>query len=206
MYAKGGDLDWSVKVFNAMIERDTVSHNALISAYAQHGQGEEAVRCFERMQGLSRDVKPDQATFTAVLSACSHAGLVDDGARIFNHMVHDYGFIPTADHFSCIVDLLARGGYLDEAEVIVKSEHLEARSNCNVWWGLLSACAAHGNVRLGRIVAGILLETERNNPTVYVLLANIYAVADQWQEAANARKLISRMGTAKQPGCSWLTL
>ena len=201
LYAKCGVLDWSLRVFDAMTERDTVSYNALISAYAQHGQGEEAVRCFELMQGLSK-VKPDQATFTAVLSACSHAGLLDDGTRIFNLMVNDYGLLPGVDHFSCIVDLLGRGGYLDEAEIITDFKHLKAHSN--ILWSLFAACAAHGNLKLGRMVAGILLETERNNSSVYVLLANIYAAADQWQEAANIREMINRTGMMKQPGCSWI--
>lgn len=184
-----------------MNERDTVSYNAMISAYGQHGKGKEAVDCFKAMQDLSW-VKPDVATFTAVLSACSHAGLVDDGTLIFNSMVNDYDFMPGVDHFSCIVDLLGRGGYLDEAEMIIDNKHLRAHSN--IWWSLFSACAAHGNLRLGRMIAGFLLETEQNNPSVYVLLANIYAAAGQWQEATGIRELIRTTGTMKQPGCSWI--
>lgn len=201
MYAKCGALNWSLNVFNAMVERDTVSYNALISAYAQHGLGKEAVYCFDAMQDLSM-VKPDQATFAAVLSACSHAGLVDDGTRVFNTMVNDYGYVPGVDHFSCIVDLLGRGGYLDEAKIIMTSKHFKAHPN--IWWSLFSACAAHGNIRLGQIVAGILLETEQDNPSVYVLLANIYAAAGQWQEAADVRELMRSRRTMKQPGCSWI--
>lgn len=203
MYAKGGVLDWSLRVFNEMIERDIVSWNALISAYAQHGKGKEAVRCFEAIQGPS-GVKPDQATFTAVLSACSHAGLVDDGTRIFNSMVNNYGFMPGEDHFSCIVNLLGRAGYLDEAERLINIEHFEAHSS--TWWTLFSACASHGNLRLGRIVARFLLEIEQNNPSIYVLLSNIYAAAGQWEEAANVRELMKRTGVMKQPGCSWIRL
>ncbi|KAF3439097.1 hypothetical protein FNV43_RR17372 [Rhamnella rubrinervis] len=202
MYAKCGTLNWSLNVFNAMIERDTVSCNAMISAYAQNGQSKEAVRCFDVMQDLFM-VKPDQATFTAVLSACSHAGLVDDGTRIFNSMVNNYGFVPGVDHFSCIIDLLSRGGYLDEAEIIMTSKHFKAHSS--IWWSLFSACAAHSNIRLGRIVAGILLETKQDNPSVYVLLANIYAATGQWQEAANVRELMRRTRTVKQPGYSWIS-
>jgi pentatricopeptide repeat protein len=200
-YAKCGVLHWSLRVFNAMVERDTVSWNSLISAYAQHGQGEDAVNCFEVMQDSS-GVEPDQATFTAVLSACSHAGLVDDGTRIFNSMVKNYCLIPGVDHFSCIVDLLGRGGYLDEAERIIKSKHVETHPN--IWWTLFSACAAHGNIRLARIIAGFLLETERNDPSIYVLLSNIYAAVGQWEESAEVRELIKRTGVMKQPGCSWI--
>ncbi|KAM1048356.1 hypothetical protein TB2_027049 [Malus domestica] len=201
MYAKCGVIDWSVRVFNAMTQKDTVSWNSLIAAYAQHGQGNEAVRCFEAMQDASA-VKPDQATFTAVLSACSHAGLVVDGTRIFNSMIRNYGFIPEVDHFSCIVDLLGRAGYLDEAETVINSKQIEAHPN--IWWTLISSCAAHGNLRLGRTVAGFLLETEQNNPTVYVLLASIYAAAGQWEEAANVRELMNRTRVPKIPGLSWI--
>ncbi|XP_021801437.1 pentatricopeptide repeat-containing protein At3g49740 [Prunus avium] len=201
VYAKCGVIDWSVRVFNAMPQKDTVSWNSLISAYAQHGQGNEAVRCFEAMQD-SAAVKPDQATFTAVLSACSHSGLVVDGTRIFNSMINDYGFMPQVDHFSCIVDLLGRAGYLDEAETVINSKHIKAHPN--IWWTLISSCAAHGNLRLGRTVAGFLLETEQNNPTVYVLLASIYAAAGQWEEAANVRELMNRTGVVKTRGCSWI--
>ncbi|KAG6702507.1 hypothetical protein I3842_07G037100 [Carya illinoinensis] len=202
MYAKCGALDRSLRLFNAMVEKDTVSWNALISAYAQHGQGKDAVNCFEAMQDSFR-VKPDQATFTAVLSACSHAGLVVDGTRIFNSMVKNYGLIPGVDHFSCLVDLLGRGGYLDDVERIIKIKHVETEHS-NIWWTLFSACAAHGNIKLGRIVAGFLLDSDRSNPSIYVLLSNIYAAAGQWEESANIRELMRRSGVMKQPGYSWI--
>ncbi|KAL5753192.1 hypothetical protein ACOSQ2_023699 [Xanthoceras sorbifolium] len=199
MYAKCGDLNGSLRVFNEMIEKDTISWNALISAYAQHGEGKEAVFCFEAMQDV---FKPDQATFTAVLSACSHAGLVDDGTRIFNSMVKHYSLIPAEDHLSCMLDLLGRAGYLDEVERAINIEHIQAHSS--IWWALFSACAAHGNLRLGSVLAGFLIENEQNNPSVYVLLSNIYAAAGLWEEAANIRDMVKRTGVTKQPGCSWI--
>ncbi|XP_059624046.1 pentatricopeptide repeat-containing protein At3g49740 [Cornus florida] len=201
LYAKCGDLDWSLRVFSAIIDKDTVSWNSLISAYAQHGKGMEAVNCFEGMQELG-GVKPDQATFTAVLSACSHAGLVDHGTRIFNSMVNKYGFEPGVDQFSCIIDLLGRAGYLDEAKGLLNNKHIGVDSS--IWWTLFGSCANHGDVRLGRIVAGFLLEIEEKNPAVYVLLSKIYADAGQWEEAANMRELMKRYGVMKQPGCSWM--
>lgn len=202
LYAKCGDLDRSLKVFNMMNEKDNISWNSLISAYAQHGEGKEAAHCFEAMQDLS-GIKPDKATFTAVLSACSHAGLIDDGTRIFNSMVNKYGFEPEVDHFSCIVDLLGRAGYLDVAERLITTKLIDIDSN--IWWTLFSSCAAHGNLRLGRIIAKCLLKNEENNPTVYVLLSNIYANAGQWEEAANMRVLMKTYGVIKQPGCSWIS-
>ncbi|KEH41534.1 PPR containing plant-like protein [Medicago truncatula] len=202
MYSKCGFLDRSLSVFNEMVERDTITWNAIISAYSQHGQGKEAVHCFEAMQ-ISPGIKPDHATFTAVLSACSHSGLVDDATRIFDIMVNIYGFVPSVDHFSCIVDLLGRSGYLDEAERVVTDGYFGAHPN--MCWSLFSACAVHGNLTLGRKVARLLLEREQNNPSVYVLLANICAEAGQWEEAAKLRDMVKQFGTTKQPGCSWIS-
>ncbi|CAK9143717.1 unnamed protein product [Ilex paraguariensis] len=189
LYAKCGVLHWSLRVFNEMIDKDIVSWNSIISAYAQHGKGKEAVQCYGEMQVLG-GIKPDNATFTAVLSACSHAGLIDDGIRIFNSMVNTYGLEPGVDQLSCIADLLGRAGYVDEAERLVNHKHIDI--DVSTWWTLFSSCAAHGNLRLGRIVAEFLLEAEQNNPAVYVLLSNIYANAGQWEEAANVRELMKR--------------
>ncbi|KAL1308622.1 hypothetical protein HN51_050607 [Arachis hypogaea] len=201
LYAKCGSLGMSLGVFNAMIERDTISWNALISAYGQHGLGEEAVCCFESMQ-TSPGIKPDHATFTAVLSACSHAGLVEEGTHMFYTMVKIYGFLPSVDHFSCVVDLLGRSGYLDEAERVIEGGYFGAHSD--LCWSLFSACAAHGNLRLGRRIAKLLLERDHNNPSVSVLLSNIYAAAGQWEEAARLRDVMRAFGNTKQPGCSWI--
>ncbi|KAK2454408.1 pentatricopeptide repeat-containing protein [Trifolium repens] len=202
MYSKCGSLDGSLSVFNAMTVRDIITWNAIISAYSQHGQGKEAVCCFEAIQ-ISPGIKPDQATFTAVLSACSHSGLVDDAIHIFDIMVKSYGFVPSVDHLSCIVDLLGRSGYLDEAEKVITNGYFGAHSN--MCWSLFSACAVHGNLRLGRKVARLILEREHNNPSVYVLLSNICAEAGQWEEAAKLRDMVKQSGATKQRGCSWIS-
>ncbi|CAN0864960.1 Pentatricopeptide repeat-containing protein At3g49740 [Linum grandiflorum] len=197
-YSKCGLLDSSSKVFSTMSDKDAVSWNSLISAYAQHGEANAALQCLNAMS----EVSPDQATFSAVLSACSHAGLVDEGVRVFNSMVDRYGIKPGVDHFSCIIDLLGRAGYFTQVEKIIESEHFEAHPN--IWWTLISACATHGNLELGRRVAGYLLETERHNSSAYVLLSNIYAAAGQWEEAANVRQQMDAFGTMKQPGHSYV--
>ncbi|KAI3669730.1 hypothetical protein L6452_41099 [Arctium lappa] len=203
LYAKCGILDWSVKVFESMIYKDVVSWNSMISAYGNHGRGEDAVWCFEEMQ-KSRGVKvePDHTTFTTALTACSHAGLVDHGVEIFNSMVNRYGLEPRIDHFSCIVDLLGRAGYLDAAENLIKSGGFNV--HCSVWWNLFSSCAAHGDLRLGRIVAGFLLESEEDKSGVYVVLSNILANGGHWEEAADMRKMMKSYGVVKQPGYSWI--
>ncbi|XP_010276285.1 PREDICTED: pentatricopeptide repeat-containing protein At3g49740 [Nelumbo nucifera] len=199
-YAECGDLDWSAKVFSGMMERDIVSWNAMISAYAHHGEGKKAIACFKKMWESGE--KLDQTTFTAVLSACSHAGLVDDGRLIFASMMDHHGISPGVDHYSCIIDLLGRAGHLDEAERLINTMPFQA--DPKIWWAILSSCQIHGNARLGRIAAGFLLEIETENPAVYVLLSNIIAATGHWEEAANIRELMRKNRMIKQPGCSWV--
>ncbi|KFK34244.1 hypothetical protein AALP_AA5G119900 [Arabis alpina] len=203
MYSQCGTLQKSVEVFSQMSEKDVVSWNSLISAYARHGEGESAVLTYKTMQDEGK-VNPDAATFTAVLSACSHAGLVKEGLEIFNSMVEFHGVIPNVDHFSCLVDLLGRAGYLGEAESLVKISEKSIGSRVDVWWALFSACAAHGDLKLGKMVARLLMEREKNDPSMYVQLANIYAGAGLWKEAEETREAMNMIGSMKQRGCSWM--
>ncbi|CAE6075643.1 unnamed protein product [Arabidopsis arenosa] len=205
MYSQCGTLQKSLAVFHQMSEKDTVSWNSLISAYARHGEGETAVTTYKTMQDEGK-VDPDAATFSAVLSACSHAGLVKEGLEIFNSMVEIHGVIKNVDHFSCLVDLLGRAGHLDEAESLVKISEKTIGSRVDVWWALFSACAAHGDLKLGKMVARLLMEKEKNDPSVYVQLSNIYAGAGLWKEAEETREAMNMIGAMKQRGCSWMRL
>lgn len=206
MYAKCGCSNsvWSAAVFKRMCIKDVVSWNAMIAAYAQHGDGEEAVLCFKEMQQDS-EIEPDVVTFTIILSACSHCGLVEEACRIFSSMIEDYGIEPGVDHYSCIIDVLSRNGYLDEVEKIVCKFGESCRLlDSHIWWALLSACSFHGNLKLGRIAAARLLEMEPESPAVYVLLSNLNAASGQWEEASHVREQMKQTGVIKRPGFSWL--
>eukprot|EP00257_Ricinus_communis_P020366 XP_015579580.1 pentatricopeptide repeat-containing protein At5g27110-like [Ricinus communis] len=113
MYAKCGAVDEALSVFNKLPERDLLSWTSIISAYGSHGQALEALRLFEELQ--QSKASPDAVTFLAVLSACSHAGLVDKGYYYFNQMITNYGIKPGLEHYSCLIDLLGRAGRLHDA-------------------------------------------------------------------------------------------
>ncbi|KAF7815042.1 putative pentatricopeptide repeat-containing protein [Senna tora] len=56
--------------------KDAIFWNVMISTYGVHGQGEEALSLF--LQMIESNVKPDHATFAALLSGLSHSGLVEE--------------------------------------------------------------------------------------------------------------------------------
>ncbi|XP_051126789.1 pentatricopeptide repeat-containing protein At2g13600 [Andrographis paniculata] len=202
MYLKCGSVEDGSKVFRNMVERDNVSFNAMIVGYAQNGQGTEALRLFKDM--LESGERLDHVTMIGVLSACSHAGLVDEGRRYFNSMKKEYGLEPQKDHYTCMVDLLGRAGRLIEAKDLIASMPMPPDNV--VWASLLAACKVHRNVELGSFVAKQLLEIDPENSGPYVLLSNMYAELGKWRDVTRIRKLMKQRGVVKQPGCSWIEI
>eukprot|EP01018_Ginkgo_biloba_P038372 Gb_05116 [translate_table: standard] len=198
MYAKCGNIEFARQLFDKMFQRNLVSWNAIILGYGMHGHGEDALALFSKMQQTG--MKPDHVTFIGVLSACSHAGLVDEGWQYFDCMSREYGLEPKVEHYACLVDLLGRAGHLDEAYNFVKAMPLEP--DAVVWGALLGACRIHGNTVLGEHVAEQLFELEPENVGCYVLLSNIYADAGRWDDVAKVRTLMKDRGLKKTPGCS----
>lgn len=62
-----------------------VSWTTLISAFAMHGMGKEALETYQRMEEVG--MKPNRVTYLSVLNACSHGGLVDEGLEFFDKML-----------------------------------------------------------------------------------------------------------------------
>ncbi|WOK92255.1 hypothetical protein Cni_G00946 [Canna indica] len=202
MYSKCGNLRDARLLFERMPKRNTVSFNTMIAAYAQHGLGLEAIDLFQEM--LESGNEPTSITFISVLSACAHTGRVDEGWKHFNSMKHKYDIEPGEEHYSCIIDLLARAGKFEEAKKLIKT--MPCDPGLIGWATLLSACRTHGNLELGAMAAEKLLQLEPGNATAYVMLSNMYASKGRWDEFATVRKLMRSRGIRKKPGCSWIEL
>jgi pentatricopeptide repeat protein len=203
MYAKCGDVENAAKVFEELaIKKDTISWNSMIVGFAKNGYAERALKVFDEMNQSS--VTPDDVTFLGVLTACSHAGLVSEGQRIFDNMVNFYGIRPRVDHYACMVDLLGRWGFLKEAEEFI--DELDVEPNAMIWANLLGACRIHGDEKRGQRAAKKLIELEPQNSSPYVLLSNIYAASEHWDEARSLRRTMVQKEIQKMPGCSWIVV
>eukprot|EP01018_Ginkgo_biloba_P012902 Gb_06272 [translate_table: standard] len=202
MYVKCGSIEIARLVFDKMPTRDVVCWNTMIAGYGMHGHGVDALALFDQMQQAG--LKPVHVTFIALLSACSHAGLVDEGWKYFDEMVQHYNITPTLEHYSCMVDLLGRAGLLDKAHKLIKMMPLEP--DASVWGALLGACRLHCNIELGEHVAEHLFELDPEMPGYYVLLSNIYAAADMWDGVAKVRTMMKDRGVKNKPGCSWIVV
>ncbi|XP_028804068.1 pentatricopeptide repeat-containing protein At2g27610 [Neltuma alba] len=200
MYSKRGNIESAHEVFRRQGERDLVSWNSMISGYAQHGHANKALEVFEKLQNQNMEV--DAITFIGVISACTHAGLVDEGQRYFNMMVKDHHINPTMEHYSCMIDLYSRAGLLGKAMDIINGMPF---SPCTtVWRTLLAACRVHRNMELGKLAAEKLMLLQPQHSAAYVLLSNMYAAAGKWQERSNVRKLMDKRRVKKEAGYSWI--
>ncbi|XP_054804283.1 pentatricopeptide repeat-containing protein At5g66520-like [Prosopis cineraria] len=202
MYAKCGRLDMAWEVFENIPVKEVSTWNAMIGGLASHGQADEAIKLFTKMN--EEKLKPNGITFVGVLNACAHAGMVDRGLALLHSMKEVYGIEHEIEHYGCVVDLLGRAGLLEEAEKFIDSMPMEP--NAAVWGALLNACRIHRNVELGEKVGWILLDMEPQNSGRYTLLSNIYAKAERWDDVARVRKLMKERRIKTIPGSTMMDL
>ncbi|KAL0538939.1 hypothetical protein IC582_023109 [Cucumis melo] len=201
MYSKCGSLRMAQQVFETMPKHDLNSWNSMILALAMHGLGEAALQCFSRLVEMEIFL-PNSVTFVGVLSACNHRGMVADGRKYFDMMVNEYKIEPRLEHYGCLVDLLSRSGFIDEALELVANMHI--KPDAVIWRSLLDACyKQNAGVELSEEVAFKILQSEKTvSSGVYVLLSRVYASARQWNDVGIIRKVMTDMGVTKEPGCS----
>ncbi|GMY29324.1 pentatricopeptide repeat-containing protein At4g21065-like [Fagus crenata] len=202
MFAKCGDVDKALKLFRDMNERTIVSWTSVIVGLAMHGRGLEAVSLFEEMIGAG--VAPDDVAFIGLLSACSHSGSVENGRKYFDLMIKRFKIVPKIEHYGCMVDMFCRAGLVKEALEFVQKMHIEP--NPIVLRTLISACRAHGELKLGESITKQLIRNEPMHESNYVLLSNIYAKMSHWEKKTKIREVMDKKGIKKIPGSTMIEL
>lgn len=198
MYAKCGCLDKALRIFKKMESRNSLTYSAMISGLALHGEGEAALRMFSEM--IEQGIESDHVVYVSVLNACSHSGLIKEGRRVFEDMLKEGKVEPTAEHYGCLVDLLGRAGLLEEALETIQNMAVE--QNDVVWRSFLSSCRVHENVELGKVAARELIKLSSHNPGDYLVISNMYAQAQMWEDVARVRTEMANKGLKQTPGFS----
>ncbi|MED6106411.1 hypothetical protein PIB30_004645 [Stylosanthes scabra] len=202
MYSKCGYIGDAIFAFKRINEKSIVSWNSVIVGCAQHGCGMWTLTLFSQM--LRERVHPDEITLTGLLSACSHSGMLRKARCFFRYFGQKRSITLTVEHYACMVDVLGRCGELEEAEALVTSMPMKA--NSMVWLVLLSACRMHSNLDVAERAARKIFEMEPNCSAAYVLLSNMYAASNRWDEVDRIRRTMKDNRVVKQPGSSWITL
>ncbi|XWS13658.1 hypothetical protein CRYUN_Cryun36dG0057100 [Craigia yunnanensis] len=107
MYASCGCMDMAQQLFDQMTPKNLVVSTAMAS-----GDASNALSLFHKMKEAY--VEPNGFTFVGVLYACSHAGLVEEGRKIFAFMINEHKIAPKHKHYGCMVDLFGCANLLRE--------------------------------------------------------------------------------------------
>ncbi|KAK4264380.1 hypothetical protein QN277_025566 [Acacia crassicarpa] len=183
MYSKCGFLHSGNRVFELMPKQNVISYNSIISGLGLHGCAFECFRMFNKM--LNKGVVPDESTFSALLCACCHADLVQDGGELFRRMKYEFDIEPRPEHYVYMVKLLGSAGELDEAYNLIQS--LPEPVDKGILGALLSCCNSCGNSDLAETIAHRLFESNPNDNVYRVMLSNIYASDGRWDDVKKMR-------------------
>ncbi|XP_030527815.1 pentatricopeptide repeat-containing protein At5g48910 [Rhodamnia argentea] len=202
MYSKCGSIEKALQVFEVLPKESAKTWNAIIGGLAIYGRAKDALDYFSRME-QSR-VTPSDVAYIAVLTACSHAGLVEEGRSFFDHMTNVVGLEPRVEHYGCMVDMLGRAALLDEAEELLQNMPVEPDDV--ILKALLGACKRRGNIEMGERIAQRLMKLSPNDSGSYVALSNMFASQGNWEGVSDIRLKMKEMDIRKDPGCSWIEL
>ncbi|XP_010557541.1 PREDICTED: pentatricopeptide repeat-containing protein At3g62890-like [Tarenaya hassleriana] len=204
MYAKCGEIELATEVFNSRnaLKRHVWPWNAMIGGFAMHGKPQDAINTFEQMK--IKKVPPNKVTFVALLNACSHGYMVEEGRYYFKSMLDIHGLEPEMEHYGCMVDLLGRAGLLKEAEETISS--MPMPPDAAVWGSLLRACKLHKDIQRAERIGSTIKELEPSHTGCKVLLANMYSSYGRWNEVNALREIIGKSRKKKTPGCSSIEL
>lgn len=200
MYSKCGNISKSHQIFLNMPKKDCVTWNSMIVGLAANGLSEDAFAVYKQM--IKNGGRPNDITFVGLLTACSHAGLVEMGLEIFRHMKIDHEIVPQIEHYACIVDLFGRAGRLKDAYDFICE--MEVEPNAVIWSSLLSASRIHMNIELAELSVKKLANQDPDSSWYYVLLSNIYSGTSHWQEALNVQKMMKDKKVQKVAAYSWV--
>uniref|UniRef100_A0ACD5XK05 Uncharacterized protein n=1 Tax=Avena sativa TaxID=4498 RepID=A0ACD5XK05_AVESA len=199
MYAKCGRIEVSVKIFNTVKKKHVSTWNTMIGSLAAHGLGSDVVILFRRMEHAG--VVPDEVTFIALLTACSHCGMVEEARQFFEAMTMKYYITPKVEHYGAMVDTLSRAGLMDEAYSLVRS--MAVKPDAVIWRALLSACRRYHRTKFGDVTVEQIACQGSGD---YTLLSNIYSSINRWNDSEKVWKERKKNKVRKVKGLSWVEL
>jgi pentatricopeptide repeat protein len=197
MYAKCGEIEQAEQVFASMKEKDIVTYNALIFGYGMNRCVDKALELLDIMQG--KGIVVDAQTLSGALNACNHGMKVDQAVDIFRNMKSRYNITPNNFHYACMIDTYARAGLLEKAEDLLgECPHPDSI----MFTALLSGCRKFNDSERAKRISQKLIRNDPMEASTYMLMKNIYAKQNMWEESKESMEMMSKFDVKKIPGKS----
>ncbi|KAH1081052.1 hypothetical protein J1N35_020813 [Gossypium stocksii] len=152
MYAKCGDLQSSECIFDGLLNKNTISWNAIIAANAHHGLEEEVLKCIVKMKNAGIDL--DQFSFSEGLAAAAKLAVLEEGQQLHCLAVkHGLDLDPFVTNAA--MDMYGKCAEMDDMLRILPQPLNRSRLSWNI---LISAFARHGYFQKARDTFNEMLE------------------------------------------------
>ncbi|KAK4402289.1 Pentatricopeptide repeat-containing protein [Sesamum angolense] len=160
--------------------------------YAKCGSMAKARAVFDGM------AQKDVISWTSMI-----VGHAINGRRLYDVMREVYHIKPQIEHCGCVVDMLARAGKIEDAQMFIQK--MPMAPNALIWRMLINACRVHGHINLGlNLVTGIAELNTSYDSADSVISSNIYAEAGRWGEVISHRSFMVVRRVPKTAGKSAL--
>ncbi|PWA44121.1 Pentatricopeptide repeat-containing protein [Artemisia annua] len=186
-YAKCGHLAKATMVFDESPVADLATFTSLISAYAQTGQGEEAIKLYLKMQDL--ELKPDSFICSSLINTAASLSAYEQGKQIHVHTLK-FGLLSDVFTANSLVNMYARCGNIDDAN---RAFSEVPKKGIVSWSAMIGGLAQHGHGKEALSLFDEMLEegVAPNNITLhYACMIDILGRVGKLDEAMD---LVSNM-------------
>ncbi|KAK7308517.1 hypothetical protein VNO77_42127 [Canavalia gladiata] len=114
VYAKCGEIENSMKLFQESAEKSEVTWNTIIVGYVQLGDGEKAMNLFSNMVGY--DIQPTEVTYSSVFRACASLAAIEPGRQIHSLTIKTM-YNKEIAVANSLIDMYAKCGRIEDARL-----------------------------------------------------------------------------------------
>ncbi|KHN25345.1 Putative pentatricopeptide repeat-containing protein [Glycine soja] len=192
-YSSQGNMTEAQRLFDSLLERNSVVWTALCSGYVKSQQCEAVFKLFRECR-TKEALVPDAMIIISVLGACAMQADLSLGKQIRAYILRM--------RFKVDKKLLsALANQLEKAVEFMRKIPLQI--DATIWGAFLNACQMSSDAALVKQADEELLKVEADNGSRYVQLANVYAAKGKWDEMGRIRKKMRGYEAKKLAGCSW---
>lgn len=138
MYAQCGDLNTSNYIFDVLANKNSSTWNAILSANAHYGPGEEALKLILKMRNSG--VNLDQFSFSVALAIIGNLTVLDEGQQLHS-LIIKLGFESNDYVLNATMDMYGKCGEIDDVFKILPQPRSRSQRSWNI---LVSVLARHG--------------------------------------------------------------
>ncbi|EFJ09201.1 hypothetical protein SELMODRAFT_72294, partial [Selaginella moellendorffii] len=169
-YAQNGNLQLSKRLFDEMPVSDTVSWTSMVAAFTQNATPRDALSTYYNANMVDRC---SSSVFASVLIAYSALGKLESVYSCFRSLTLDYGVTPSFEHFSCMIDVLARSSELEQAKDLI--HNMPYTPHILDWRCFLAACRYQSDIGSAETAVHHLIQSKMNDGSSYIMFANMLA-------------------------------